>query len=113
MSADEPALTASQAAAIDFDGMDLEDGLIAPDQFLQDARRMYGVLAIGEAMLRKSAPDLADVFRVQGEDGIIGALDELADAKAWFDGFAKVLGVVEARALIAASRAALDLGAVA
>ena len=94
MSADEPALTASQAAAIDFDGMDLEDGLIAPDQFLQDARRMYGVLAIGEAMLRKSAPDLAD-------------------AKAWFDGFAKVLGVVEARALIAASRAALDLGAVA
>ena len=110
MSADEPTLTASQAAAIDFDGMDLEDGLVAPDQFLQDARRMYGVLAIGEAMLRKSACGLAEVFRVQGEEATIAALDELADAKAWFEGFAKVLGLVETRAMIAASRVAVGQG---
>jgi hypothetical protein len=83
-------------------------------EFLEHASVAYDILAIGARMLTKSPDELAIVFKAANagdEEGkaIFGIIDELSATKEWCAGFASVLGSIEARTWIAASRFAMRL----
>lgn len=92
--------------------LDLKADLIPRLEFLEQSANAYAVLVVGMGMLTKSPPELTAAFNTvvaaEGDDGecILGVVEELHATKEWFSGFAKALGVIEARALIAASRLA-------
>lgn len=66
----------------------------------------FVVLRLGLATLNKSPTELNEMLKGEGEEATLGLLDEIINARDWFSGFAKVLDVVEARAMVAASRMA-------
>ena len=107
----EQDLSITSVAKIDFDAMSLDLKAMPLAQFLANAENAHGILQLGAMMLTRTPDELAEMFkrmRTKADDqgkSAVGAISEIIETKEWFDGYAKLLECVQARAFVGLARA--------
>ena len=103
----------AQVAAVPFDAMASLDIQSKPT-FLENASNVYDTLNLAVGMFAKGPEHLAAGFRAvtaeAGDNGeaALAVVGEISEAKDWLSGYAKVLGAMEARCLVALARVAVE-----